>query len=141
VRKLLSILTVLLVLTAMLHFSVAQHYCGGRLVASKISLSGALASCGMEDDAKDCGHHSHGDGIESHCCDDVLISYFIDSNYTPAAQSVPGFSQTKIPAPAMLFENPERISFVIFRSWSDVSPPGLLTTSSVDLPSIGVFRI
>jgi len=125
----------------MLHFSVARHYCGGNLVASKISFSGALASCGMESNEEDCRYHPHGDLIESHCCDDVLTTYCIDSNYTPAAQSVPGLSQTNIPAPVMLCENAVRLSSVIFRTWSDISPPWQLSTSSVDLPSIGVFRI
>jgi len=41
------------VLTAILHLSVATHYCGGKIVASQISLSGKLASCGMEDDKSD----------------------------------------------------------------------------------------
>jgi hypothetical protein len=35
------------VLTAMLHLTVATHYCG-EVAASRISLSGKLASCGME---------------------------------------------------------------------------------------------
>lgn len=140
-KKLLSILTIILVVTAMLHFSVAQHYCGGEIVASKISLSGSLATCGMEGNEGECRHGRHGDLVESHCCDDVLTSISIDNNYTPVTKADAGCEKTKVPVPVMPFENPVRLSFVKFRSWSGISPPGQLTTSSVDLPQIGVFRI
>jgi hypothetical protein len=141
VKQLFSILTVLLVVTAMLHFSVARHYCGGELVASRISLSGALATCGMEDTGAACPYDHDGDRIESHCCDDVLTSYSIDNNYTPATKAAAGLSQGKIPAPVMLLESPVRSSFIIHKTWSDISPPGQLMTSSVDLTHIRVFRI
>lgn len=125
----------------MLHFSVARHYCGGHLAATKVSLSGSLATCGMEAEYQSCRHDQDGDQIESHCCDDDLTTYFIDNNYTPASKITAGFAQLKIQVPVMPIENPVRLSFIVNRFWSDISPPGLLMTSSVDLPVIGVFRI
>jgi hypothetical protein len=86
-KKVISISLTFLVLTAMLHLSVATHYCGGKIAASKISLSGKLASCGMEDDEKDLPQtDSH---FASHCCDNVLVFYGINSIYFPSFSSVP----------------------------------------------------
>ena len=36
----------------MFHISVATHYCGGQIAASRVTLTGKLASCGMEGPAK-----------------------------------------------------------------------------------------
>jgi hypothetical protein len=50
VKKIVSISLLFLTLTALLHLSIATHYCGGMKAASKISFSGKLATCGMEND-------------------------------------------------------------------------------------------
>jgi hypothetical protein len=47
-KKGTSISLVILILTGMLHLTVANHYCGGKIAASKVSSSGQLANCGME---------------------------------------------------------------------------------------------
>lgn len=134
-------MTVLLVVTAMLHFSVARHYCHGELVASKVSFSGTLATCGMEDNEGDCQHGQDQDLIDSHCCDDVLTSCFLDNNYTPASKANTGFDHARLQVPVMPVEKPVRVAFIEARSLSDISPPGGFLTSSVDLPQIRVFRI
>ncbi len=123
----------------MLHLSVAQHYCGGELAATKVSLTGALASCGMEEE--NCPYDHDGDLLESHCCDDFVTSYTIDNNYTPVTKAAAGFDQVKLQVPVMSFEKPVRIAFIVNRLWTDGSPPGEFLTSAVDLPSIRVFRI
>jgi hypothetical protein len=69
-KKVLSISLVLLMLTAMLHLSVATHYCGGKIAASKISLSGELASCGMEGEGKEIPLPET--NLFAHCCDDIV---------------------------------------------------------------------
>lgn len=140
-KKILSILAVLLVVTAMLHFSVARHYCGGELVASKLTLSGAPATCGMESEGGNCSNEGNGDQIESHCCDDVIISYSIDNNYPPASKAVSGFNLLKFQTPVMSVEKPAGIAFIVNRLWSDTSPPGKFPASAVSLPAIRVFRI
>jgi len=141
VKKFLSILTVLLVVTAMLHFSVARHYCGGELVASRISLSGTLATCGMEGDEGNCPYEKSGEHFRSHCCDDVLAFYSIDNNYTPASKAFSGFDQVKFQTPVMAIESAVRIVFLIDRQLTGIGPPGQIMTSAVDLPEIRVFRI
>lgn len=134
-------MTVLLVVAAMLHFSVARHYCGGELVASRISFSGEPATCGMEGEEGNCRHDHDGEQIESHCCDDVITLYSFDNNYTPALNAVAGFDQVKLQIPVISFDEPARPEFIINRLWSDISPPGLFPTSSVDLSQIRAFRI
>jgi len=125
----------------MLHFSVSWHYCGGKLAATKVSLSGTLATCGMEDAGGNCPYDHNGYLIESHCCEDVLTAYSIDNNYTPAAKAAAEFSTAKIAIPDMSFVPLARFPDIKSHAWSDISPPGLLMTSSVDLTAIRVLRI
>lgn len=125
----------------MVHISVARHYCGGKLVASKISLSGTLATCGMEETDESCPYDHDGDQLDSHCCEDYLTAYSIDNNYTPAAKTAPELSAARIAVPDLSYESLVRYTVINSQSWSDISPPGLLMTSSVDLSDIRVLRI
>lgn len=134
-------MTVLLILTGMLHISVARHYCGGKFVASKISFSGALATCGMEDTNGSCPYDNDGDQLESHCCADELTAYSIDNKYTPTAKTATEFSAAKITVPDLTYESLARSPVIKCQNWSDISPPGFLMTSSVNLSDIRVLRI
>lgn len=125
----------------MLHISVARHYCGGHLAATKVSLSGALATCGMESAFQGCRHDQNGNRFESHCCDDDLNSISIDNNYTPAAKTVSEFSTAKIAVPDMSILFSPASPEIKSRVWSDIGPPGHLMTSSVDLAEIRILRI
>jgi hypothetical protein len=130
-----------MLITAMLHISVARHYCGGELAASKISLSGGLASCGMEGTEESCQLDSPGDHLKSHCCDDVVAYYRIDNIYTQSQRVI---SET-YRFTSHVLEMP--IAFVVqsnynnSRIFSDVSPPDSLMSTAVDLTDICVFRI
>jgi hypothetical protein len=138
-KKVFSISMVLLVLTAMLHLTVATHYCGGDIAASKISLSGKLASCGMERAEENCP--MQGNQMKSHCCDDVVSVYSIENNYAPSYSVQPEISKDNLQVFAIktvlaAFSSP----FFTFLN-SDISPPGVLMSTEVDLSSICVFRI
>jgi hypothetical protein len=141
VKKVFSILALILLLAVMLHISVARHYCGGELAASKISLSGGLASCGMEGTEESCPHDPPGNHLKSNCCDDVVTLYGFDNTYisgnTLVSKSFRFTYQILVlhicgavqkPDPGTLF-------------YSDVSPPGFLMSTDVDLSDICVFRI
>lgn len=123
----------------MLHISVATHYCGGEVVASKISLSGELASCGMETD--ELSKPGEGLQMKSHCCDDVVTTCSIDNNYTPSYSFLP---ETYTPG-TQVFSFPADLSFnysaLLISLFTDVSPPGYLLSTAVDLSDICVFRI
>lgn len=134
-------MTVVLVISGMLHFSVARHYCKGELAATKVSLSGALATCGMEETEGSCPYDHDGDQLESHCCEDALTAYSIDNNYTSPTKTATDFSAAKIAVPDLAYESLARFPVINCQSWSDISPPGLLMTSSVDLSDIRVLRI
>jgi hypothetical protein len=139
VKKVISISMVVLVLTAMLNLTVATHYCGGEVAASKISLSGKLASCGMETDGE--SKPSEGLQLKSHCCDDVVTTCSIDNNYAPSYSFLPDTNNS----------GPQVISFPAYPAcnyiavltflYADVSPPGYMMSTTVDLSDICVFRI
>ncbi len=138
-KKVTSISLVLLMLGAMFHISVATHYCGGQIAASKVTLTGKLASCGMEGPAKELPFP--GESFSKHCCDDVITICETDSNYMPSFSFVPESYQNDfqiLSALTVLSNN----SFTGLDSfYTDVSPPGALMSTDVDLSGICVFRI
>lgn len=138
-KKGVSISLVLLLLTAMLHFTIATHFCGGRVAASKVSLSGKLASCGMECSEKD--FPLPGTHFITHCCDDVVTLFGVDSNYAPSFSFVPETFQNDFQVIAI----PVALSVNSYTNlvplYTNVSSPDELMSTSVDLSDICVFRI
>jgi hypothetical protein len=125
----------------MLHISVTQHYCGGELAASKISLSGGLASCGMEDTEERCPLDTPGDHLKSHCCVDVITSYNIENNYTPSQSVVTDTYRFTPRVLEMTFTFPAQSQIHSSHVFTDVSPPAFIMNTAVDLSNICVFRI
>jgi hypothetical protein len=138
-KKGISISLVLLMVAALLHLSVAVHYCGGKEVASKVSLTGHLASCGMESPEK--GLPLHGTNFTNHCCNDVVIICGIVSNYTPSFSFVPEYFQYSFHIFAFPAEPYANLYTDLIPLYSDVNPPGELMSTSVDQSDICVFRI
>lgn len=140
-KKVFHILIAILLLTAMLKISVAKHYCGGELAASKISITGGLATCGMDGSVESCPADSQGNHLKSPCCDDVVTYYSIDNNYTQS-QTVTN-KLYRFTTPVMKFSCP--LSFQFYNSsshiFTGISPPSLLALTAVDLTEICVFRI
>jgi hypothetical protein len=138
-KKIISISLSLLILTAVLHFSVATHYCGGTIAATRVSLSGKLATCGMESDNKDVP--LTGTFYTSHCCDNVVVFCGIYNNYFPSFSFVPESYQNLF----QVFSIPAGLTFKSIASlntfYTSVSPPGESIANSVDLSDICIFRI
>ncbi len=138
-KKLLSISFALLILLSGMHLTIATHFCGGELAATKVSFSGELASCGMEGSVDRCS--STGKHSESDCCKNEVSVLSVDHNFAPS------FTIFKIFSPNLLqvFEIPACIQIHSFTALNfistDVSPPGLFLASAVSLPKICVFRI
>ena len=138
-KKAIPISLIFIVMTAMLHLSVATHYCSGKIASSKISFSGKLASCGMEDIEKDLpltGAH-----FASHCCDNVLVFYGINSIYFPSFSFVPESchhnSQVYILHICLTYN-----SLALNKSLcTNESPPDPPVSNNVDLSDICIFRI
>jgi hypothetical protein len=138
-KKGFSILVSLLMLAAPLHFSVATHYCEGKEVASKVSLSCRLASCGMK--CSEMELPLSGTNFTRHCCDDVVTFCGTDNNYAPSYSFVPESYQYNFHVPAI----PVRFSFSSWEAliplYRNISPPGALMSTNVDLTDICIFRI
>jgi hypothetical protein len=138
-KKGFSIFLSLLMLAAVMHFSIATHYCGGKEVASKLSLSGKLANCGMEASKKELPFP--GTNITIHCCDDAVTLYGLNCNYAPSFSFLQGSYQNsfKILNTPIVFSV---YSLPVLKTLNtNVSPPGDLMSTNVDLHDICVFRI
>ena len=138
-KKATSILISVLMLIVMLQVSVATHYCHGNIAASKISFSGKHATCGMETDKPE--DPIPGKQIKSLCCEDVILTYIIDDNYSPSSFSLgevyPIITQTNS-ITAYSYVIP--VSFPV-KITLGVGPPYVLKSTNVDLADICVFRI
>jgi hypothetical protein len=138
-KKGISISLVFLMLAAMFHFSVATHYCNGKVAASTVSLSGKLATCGMECSEK--GLPLSGTNFTKHCCNDIVTFCGIDSNYTPSFSFVPEYYQYNFQHFSIPIGSPVYSMAVLKSLYTNVSPPGVLMSTSVDLSDICIFRI
>ena len=138
-KRVFSILFALLILLSGTQLTVSTHYCGGELAASKVSVWGGVASCGMEKTTDEC--IKPGSHLDKHCCNNTISVYEVDHNYSPT------FSEFKTNAQPVLqvFTLPENISFnsltSLFQINANTSPPESLPGSAVSLPKICVFRI
>jgi len=140
-KKFLSISFSLLILVSGLQLTISTHYCGGEIAASKLSVSGKLASCGMEAPVpvKQCP--STGTHLGSNCCNTKVSVFAIDNNYPPSFSDFKSFSKNIL----QVFDIPvsyhiQSLSVLSLYS-ANVSPPGNFMVSAVSLPDICVFRI
>jgi hypothetical protein len=138
-KKFLTIPLALLILISGMHFTVATHYCGGHIAATKLSLTGKLATCGMTS-----GHDSENSSetqISSKCCDDKIAVYKVDNDYSPAAFHFNNISQNIHPEffipRGFLFHS--QISLLTIPT--NVSPPDCFAANAVRMADICVFRI
>lgn len=138
-KKVLTILIAVILLASGMQVSVDRHYCGGNLADVSISITGKLASCGMESTNQSCP--ADGLLLRNHCCEDVVTFFSIDNNYTPSFTFLPETQNDNLNIfviPVGLNNSPEASITSFF---SDISPPGNLMSTAVDLTNICVFRI
>ncbi len=124
---------------AILHLSVASHFCCGKYAASKVSITGKLANCGMEGFVKELP--PPGITFSKQCCDDVVISISIDNNYTPSYPLVQNSFQNSFQILSILTGYPVHSIAVSNSIYTNASPPGVLMSTNVDLSDICIFRI
>ena len=139
-KKFLSISFSFLILLSVMHITIAQHFCGSENASSeKVSVSGELASCGME--GSDDISTLPGKYFSTHCCDDEVSVLAVDNNYTPTFSEFKVFSQHIL----QVFDIPTsfRINSLsaVNLIYTNVSPPGYFLVSDISLPKICVFRI
>jgi hypothetical protein len=138
-KKIFSIFLFFLILLSAMNLTVATHYCGGKIAATKISFSAKLATCGMDGLNNSCS--SSGEQINTHCCKNEVSVYALDDNYTPSYSIINIFSKSII----QVYFTPVNIllhSISTLNSiFTNVLPPGKLILGGVSLPDICVFRI
>jgi hypothetical protein len=138
-RKGLSILFALFMLLSGAKFTIAMHFCGDKIEATKVSLSGKLASCGMES-SKEISP-SQGMHLTSHCCDNKVATIGIINNFTPPVsintENTKNFQNIYyLPVSHLFYSNTASNVF-----YTSISPPGRFAVTSVDLDDICLSRI
>lgn len=81
-KKLLSILTALLILVSGMHFTMSMHFCDDSLAAVTLSAGGGDASCGMPSAALPA---DGSEVISVNCCHNSNLEYSVD-DYSPSVQ-------------------------------------------------------
>lgn len=136
-KKVFTILVVVISLASGMKVSIDHHYCGGMLADVRISLSGKLASCGMEPSGPACPGHQ---GITSKCCEDQVSVFSISNNYYPQFFKLSHPVTEKVIAalyPAD-FISSDKYSY---RLANGVLPPGNNLRPVLTRPEICIFRI
>jgi hypothetical protein len=136
-KTILSIPLIILILFSGVIVSFATHYCEGSVVATKISLTGEQASCGME-------HVSINNPLlvkfQNHCCDNVTSVYSICNTYFPSAYNVEDPILQVISVLLVPYDYLNS-SDIAINTLSNIRPPGCYTPNSVTLPDLCIFRI
>jgi hypothetical protein len=106
---------------------------------AKVSLSGEIASCGMEGNEENCpvpGNH-----LTSHCCENHINIAGVVNIFT-MADPVPDYN-IRYNSHSILSSEQDHysISFLSAPSNTSYHPPGSFLTSLVSLENICVYRI
>jgi hypothetical protein len=138
-KKFFAIAIASLVLLSGMHFTVATHYCGGKIAATRVSVLGKMASCGMVHDEK--SGTSPKCSFSSNCCENKISVYSTDNNYTPSAFHFKVITQYSLHD----YYLPRGFSFYTdFSSLGKltaISPPDKFLANTVSISEICVFRI
>jgi len=138
-KKILSIIFASVIILSGMHFTVSTHYCGGKISSSKISVTGNVASCGMEESSEQCilpGKH-----LSSNCCKNKISVFAVENNYTSSFSEFKVYSQTLLHVFLVPVDIQQNLESSVDLISANVSPPGNFQVSSVSLPRICVFRI
>jgi len=136
-KKVLIIIIAGILFASGMVVSIDRHYCGGNLADIKISFTGKMATCGMEQGNPVCPDHPV---IGNKCCEDQVTYYCLSSNYFPEY-----FDITR-PNPVRSIMASDFNNFNVnvllhseLISW--VVPPGYNILSRLTQQDICVFRI
>ena len=136
-KGIFAILIAVVMLASGMTVSIDRHYCGGELAETKISVSGKLASCGMETVHNDCPNLP---SVDKKCCDDQITFFRISSKYLPEYFRLSYSSDfkdiTSVPECNDLFRESN-----LAVNWTWEFPPGEKLKSAPALSEICVFRI
>jgi hypothetical protein len=138
-RKRAAILLILVLLLSAARFTIAIHFCNDKVIDTKVTLSGKLSSCGMGSSENNSA--LSGNNLKAHCCYNQIMTLGISNIFTKSvAASVKKFENLQkilFPSASQLYHS----DIIPNNICTSISPPGRLTTSSVSLDNICVFRI
>lgn len=126
-------------LAATFNLSVATHFCGGSVAGLKVSLTGQLASCGMESGERSLPVLET--IFTTHCCEDIVTYCETDNNYTTTYSFLADSYQFNFQYISLQAESPVVRRTVLASQYKAISPPGVLMSTGVDLSDICIFRI
>jgi hypothetical protein len=138
-KKLFAILFAVIIVLSGMYVTVSTHYCGGVIAATKVSVSGELASCGMEGASDQC--QVPGKHIRSNCCVNKISVFAIENNFVPSFSEFKSASQNILQIFAVSARFPLPVLSVLGIYHQNISPPGNIMVSAVSLLRICVFRI
>jgi hypothetical protein len=137
-KTILSIPLIILILFTGINVRFATHYCDGSVAATKVSLNGELATCGMEIPAD---LNSLQATYKNNCCNDIISSYTICNNYFSSSFFVSDPVQQVVQMIYVPVNPPiSQESSVNNLNWC-IRPPGTYSPNSVALPALCIFRI
>jgi len=139
VKKSISILFSVVMIISSAQLTIARHYCGGEFAARKISLSGELATCGMEGSQNNCS--STGNRLTTHCCDNKVFTIAIVNIFTTPVSIQKVNLQNILYQLSLPVNNSFQYITEINYSFLNISPPGEFSASAVDLDNICAYRI
>ncbi len=137
-KKILSVLFALFVILSGMHFSVANHFCGGKVADVKISFSGDKATCGMAEDEETCPLH---DGLSSNCCRNEVSLFVVDNYNSPSSFQIEKILKKINQVFLMPVNQLSNLTTPSFQSYTAVGPPNNIAANDVSLPKICVFLI
>ncbi len=137
-RTVLSIPLIFLLLFTGVNVKFARHYCKGEVAATKISLSGELATCGMENHKE---INPFGEIFTNQCCEDVVSAYSFNNNYFGSSYNIadPGQQGTHmfiVPHFNLLSE-----ILILNKTNSNQKPPGINDLHTPTMQTLCIFRI
>jgi hypothetical protein len=137
-KTILSIPLIVLILFSGISVKFASHFCGGYVAATKISLTGELATCGMEPTSDS---NPLQDTYKNKCCEDVISAYSICNNYIPSYHFIIEPGQHIIDQIAVLTGYHSNQETIINTSCKNIRPPGTHHSNNVDQQVLCIFRI
>ena len=137
-RSLVSIPVIILILFAGIRISISSHYCMGNHIGTKVTLIGENASCGMEQPSGEKPDH---DIIKNHCCEDVITSFSVNTDFFPYQYTALYLLPEKNIDPGLSFSTFSGVESFTLALHSTVHPPGIYCPQSVDQIEICIMRI
>jgi hypothetical protein len=139
-KRIVSIPLILLILFSGINVNIASHYCRGNFAGARVSLSGKLATCGMEEDRP--VTLPSRDLISNLCCEDFISSFSISTNYVPSSSYTLSETRLEINHDYIDYDGLSVMRQIpVFVIYTKIRPPGLFSPVSIEQQELCVFQI